>query len=959
MDPRALHIVVVPHTHWDREWYRTHEQFRVRLVALVDEVLDLLERDPAFRHFMLDGQTIAIDDYLEVRPHARARIGKLVREGRLAVGPWHVLPDEWLVSGEALIRNLRLGLAKGEALGGAMRIGYVPDQFGHVGQLPQLFASFGFPAAVLWRGVGADVDRTLFSWEGPDGTRIPVVYLMHGYGNAVNLPTEPAALAARIEGEAASLAKRSDISTLLFMNGSDHERPTPALPHALEAVRAQHLEGIDIGIGSLAEFVARALAEAPVALPRHRGELRSGLRSPLLPGCASARASQKLREFANDRLLTRYLEPLAAWLGALGGDADPETIAFAWRVALENHPHDSVCGCSIDAVHAQMETRYDRVAEIAGAQLERVTAALARHVAVPRAGYGDGAGAPLLVWNPNGAGVAGICAEIDALVPLSKSGAPRPFHLRRADGTHIPVAAEVLRPVGARHAGVFERRGVLALLPGLRREFDGLYANGIEVERRGARVHARIRLGDTPDSHFDLETERRALQALLADESIRDVAVETWQPPRMRLRFVDALPGHGLRAYRIAAGAAESADSAVATRLAEGGACIENAAWRVEVDGCGRVTLASKAHGLRIEDALVVVSEGDRGDEYNFDPLLGGVVVDRPERVRVRSIRRSAAEATLRVDATYRVPLELAPSRAARSERCVTLPVTLELRLSAGLDRIDVALEVDNTVRDQRLRLHCRAPFAPQRFEVESAFEVVERPIAPAPDSFGSPRPSEFPIGAVPQRSFATLVGASGLALTVANRGVTEVEALPGPNEQGALALTVLRAVGWLSRADLRLRPGPAGPGLATPGAQVPGPHRIEISLRLHPQGDVRRIAEAHGFAFPPLAIAGVEDGNAALTDGARLVAVDDPLVLVSAVEACAGGDAELRLVNASGDARSFRIGWGAPARSMRIVDLAGREGKTTSFSPDAANAGPIALGPWQIVTLRAVSGLR
>jgi alpha-mannosidase len=957
MDPRTLRIVVVPHTHWDREWYRTHEQFRVRLVALVDELLDLLERDPAFRHFMLDGQTIVVDDYLEVRPNARARIEKLVREGRLAVGPWHVLPDEWLVSGEALIRNLRLGLAKAEALGGAMRVGYVPDQFGHVGQLPQLFASFGFPAAVLWRGVGADIDRTLFSWEGPDGTRIPVVYLMHGYGNAVNLPTEPAALAARIQSEAESLAKRSDVSTLLFMNGSDHERPTLSLPHALEAVRAQHLEGIDIGIGSLAEFVAKALAEAPATLPRHRGELRSGLRSPLLPGCASARVSQKLREVANDRLLTRYLEPLAAWLGALGGDADPETIAFAWRVALENHPHDSVCGCSIDAVHAQMETRYDRVAEIAGAQLERVTAALARHVAVPRAGYGQGAGAPILVWNPNAAGAAGVCAEIDALVPLSKSGAPRPFHLRRADGTRLPVAAELLRPAGARHAGVFERRGVLALLPGLRREFDGLYANGIDVERRGERVHARIRLGDTPDPHFDLENERRALQELLADASIRDVAVETWQPPRLRLRFVDQLPGHGLRAYRIAAGAAECADALVAAPLPSGGAFIENAAWRVEVDGRGRVTLDSKAHRVRIEDALVVVSEGDRGDEYNFDPVPSGVVVDRPERARVRFTRRGAAEGMLRIDATYRIPRELTPARDARSERRVALPVTLELRLCAGLDRIDVALSVDNTAQDQRLRLHCRAPFAPRRFEVESAFEVAERPIAPAPDSFGSPRPAEFPIGAVPQRSFATLVGAGGLALTVANRGVAEVEAVPEPNGQGALALTVLRAVGWLSRADLRLRPGPAGPGLATPGAQVPGPHRVEVSLRLHQQDDARRIAEAHGFAFPPLAFAGVEDGSGALTDGARLVAVDDPLVLVSAVEACTGGDAELRLVNASGDARSLRIGWGAPARSLRIVDLAGREASTASFSPDSTNAGPITLGPWQIVTLRAGVG--
>jgi hypothetical protein len=953
MDPRSLRIVVVPHTHWDREWYRTHEQFRVRLVALVDGLLDLLETDPSFRHFMLDGQTIVVDDYLEVRPQARPRIEKLVREGRLAVGPWHVLPDEWLVSGEALIRNLRLGLAKADALGGSMRVGYVPDQFGHVGQLPQILAGFGLPAAVLWRGVGDDVDRTLFEWEGPDGTRLPVVYLMHSYGNAVSLPTEPTALAARIAGEAASLAKRSDVSTLLFMNGSDHEKPMPGLPRALEAVAASLPENLDVAIGSLAEFVASALAERPAELQRHRGELRSGLRAPLLPGCASARASQKQREFVNDRLLTRYLEPLASWLGALGGDADPETIAFAWRIALENHPHDSVCGCSIDAVHAQMETRFDRVAEIAGTQLERVTSGLARRLAVPRAAFGKGAGAPLLVWNPNATGLCGVDAEVDVPVDVAQNGRPRPFHLRRADGTRIPVTTALLRPAGARHSGVFERRGVLALLPGLRHEFDGLYANGIEVERRGDRIHARVRLGDTPDPYFDLDGERRVLQAMLEDASIRDVAVETWQPPRVRLRFSDEVPGCGLRAYRFAAGAAKPAPELAAVALHDGGAAIENAAWRVEIDASGSVTLHEKKLGVRIDDALSLVSEGDRGDEYNFDPVLGGVVADRLERVRVRIVRQGGAVVSLRMQGILRVPREIANTRDARAERSVALPVAFEFGLAAGLDRLDVALDVDNTARDHRLRLLFRAPFAAQRFEVESAFEVAERPIAPAPDSFGSPRPSEFPIGAVPQRTFATLAGADGLALTVANRGVAEVEAVVGQDGCGALALTVLRAVGWLSRGDLRLRPGPAGPGLATPAAQVPGPHRAEFALRLHRDDDPRRIAEAHGFAFPPLAFAGIDGAVGPPADGARIVAIEDPQIVVSAIEPRSGGDAELRLLNESGESRRVQLAWGLPHEPIRSVDFSGCDTAETSF--DEAGAGPraIALGPWQIAAMR------
>ena len=355
---RAHHLVLVPHTHWDREWYRTHEEFRYRLVRLLDGLLDLLEGDPGFPHFTLDGQTIVLDDYLEVRPEARTRLERLIRAGRLLVGPWTVLPDEWLVSGEALVRNLRLGLRRAAEFGGGMRLGYVPDQFGHVGQLPQLFAGFGLEGAVLWRGVGADVDRTLFRWQAPDGTELLTVYLIHGYGNAAHLPLDPEPLAARLRALIAAQKPHAAVPSLLLMNGSDHLEPQPGLPRALEGLA---LEEATLELGSLPGYFARARAEARGSgLPRHRGELRSGLRSPLLAGCASARMPQKRADFLNDRLLTRYLEPLAAWLGELGGDPDPGMLERAWRLALENHPHDSICGCSVDAVHREMDVRFER-----------------------------------------------------------------------------------------------------------------------------------------------------------------------------------------------------------------------------------------------------------------------------------------------------------------------------------------------------------------------------------------------------------------------------------------------------------------------------------------------------------------------------------------------------------------------------------------------------------------------
>jgi len=946
------HLILVPHTHWDREWYRTHEQFRYRLVQLLDGLLDMLEEDPDFRHFTLDGQSILIDDYLEVRPGARGRLAKLVREGRILVGPWYVLPDEWLVSGEALIRNLRLGLRTARDLGGSMNLGYVPDQFGHVGQLPQIFAGFGLEAAMLWRGVGADVEETSFLWEAPDGTSLFTVYLRYGYGNAVVLPLDSEGLAKRLREAASLLEPHSRIPTLLLMNGSDHQFPQAGLPAALErAVRS--LPGWTAEIGTLPGFVARAKRESTSDLPTHRGELRSGLRAPLLPGCASARLSQKREDFENDRLLTRYLEPLATWLSALGGEPDVEVIGLAWRIALENHPHDSICGCSVDGVHEQMESRFQRVAELAGAHLERVAWDWTRAVAVPQEGFGRGAGESLVVWNPNGAGPTEVDALIEADLPVSR-GKVKTIHLRDAEGRRIPARAELVEPGMRAYDWVFPPHVLEMLLPGLTGDFAGAYLREVRVGETGAQLTLDFRLARSP-SGFDAEPMKRAILGRLQDGRVEEVRARGRLIPRIRLRFVDDLPGHGLRVYRLAPGRArrgEDRGRLRGERRADGGVCIANDVWSVEVAADGRVSFWNQILGARIEDALWLVSEGDRGDEYNFDPVPGAVRVERPDRVRVSLGPASENEVSAVIAAKYRVPSELAPDRDARSKSSVLLPMTLRIRLVAGLDRVDVEGAVDNTARDHRLRLHVRAPFAARRFEVESAFEIAERPIDPPRDAFGSESPSEFPVGATPQRSFATLDDGQR-ALTVANRGSPEVDAVPEADGTTSLAVTLLRAVGWLSRGDLRLRPGDAGPGLATPGAQVPGLHRTELSIRLHPVDSVERVSEAHRFANPARAWIGGGPADAPLADGARLVEIDDPAVVVSAIEPRPDRRPVLRLYNASAQPRTVALRWnGSGARAIEPVDLMEQSIQDGSVSTEETRA-TLFLRPWEIATLR------
>jgi mannosylglycerate hydrolase len=183
-------VSVVPHTHWDREWYDPFQTYRLKLVRLVDDLLDLMERDTSYGHFLLDGQLAVIDDYLEICPDQEGRLRALAAAGRITVGPWYILMDEFLVSGETIVRNLQKGILRGSAFGGVMEVGYLPDMFGHVAQMPQILTQAGLEHTVVWRGVPSVVERTAFVWAAPDGSSVRAEYLVAGYGNGAALPED-------------------------------------------------------------------------------------------------------------------------------------------------------------------------------------------------------------------------------------------------------------------------------------------------------------------------------------------------------------------------------------------------------------------------------------------------------------------------------------------------------------------------------------------------------------------------------------------------------------------------------------------------------------------------------------------------------------------------------------------------------------------------------------------------
>jgi Glycosyl hydrolases family 38 N-terminal domain/Alpha mannosidase middle domain len=369
-----IRVTLVPHTHWDREWYLPFEAFLERLVEMMDGLIDLL--DAGFPHFHLDGQTAMIDDYIAVRPERAADVERLARAGKISTGPWFTQMDEFLTSGESHIRNLERGLARAAELGGRPPIGYLPDQFGHIGQMPQILTMQGIDRAVVWRGVPREIDRTVFWWESPDGSRIRTEYLAFGYflGGQFRDARDADDLAGRLRDAAERLGPMSAGDRLLVMVGADHHGPDPDLPGRIEDA-AKLTPELEARIGSLADH---AVDGSTSDVPVWRGELRSSARAHLLPNVYSARVHQKRERARIEALLERYAEPLAAMVPGLEWPADD--LDRAWQLLLWNGAHDSVCGCSHDDVARAVDARHEEAHRIAGEVVGRALVALGEQV---------------------------------------------------------------------------------------------------------------------------------------------------------------------------------------------------------------------------------------------------------------------------------------------------------------------------------------------------------------------------------------------------------------------------------------------------------------------------------------------------------------------------------------------------------------------------------------------------
>lgn len=371
---KKYHVHLVSHTHWDREWYLSFQQFRMRLVKLMDELLDIFEKEKDYRHFNLDGQTICLEDYLEIRPEKKETVMKLIKEGKIAVGPWYVLPDGFLTGSEALIRNILIGDKIANAFGGKMQVGYLPDTFGHCSQIPQIMQKACFEGVVIWRGISGEPEKlkSEFIWQAPDGTEIFTMHLSdkYGYFNIPTLPEEPVKALEALRTVFDERKKFSVCEHVLLMNGLDHYPPQPHTSNVLKAVNM--LEGeFEVIHSNITEYMNSVKASNPL-LEKIKGEFIStnmssgGAVNTVLRNVLSSRMYLKLTDFKSHRLLIRYAEPLMLQSFIENGRYDSMFLNKAWKYLVQNHPHDSICGCSIDMVHREMEMRYSWVQDITG-----------------------------------------------------------------------------------------------------------------------------------------------------------------------------------------------------------------------------------------------------------------------------------------------------------------------------------------------------------------------------------------------------------------------------------------------------------------------------------------------------------------------------------------------------------------------------------------------------------------
>ena len=729
----------VASTHWDREWYKSFQGFRFLLVKLVDHLLDLMESDPGYSYFVFDGQTVALADYLEVRPENRPRLEKLIRSGRILVGPWYTMPDERIVSGEALIRNLMRGYSDSRALGAEpMRYGYICDIFGHIAQMPQIFAGMGIDYALLGRGTNEHTHPAHFIWRAPDGSEVLAfkeqdkdgygtgreIWRATGGADGEGFDKEKVLKAGRELFEKENT--RSDVPLQLWLDCIDHQLPGRRIPEALELID-RDIPVADIVFSNFEKF-AEAQQAHREGLGVFEGELISVAKAGqddfvyLISHCLSSHYPMKLANDTCQVLLENWAEPYLAWARARGAAPAKRFLDIAWEYLIKNHPHDSICGCSIDQVHKDTEYRYDQCAMIAREVLGDCHAALA----------------------------PARDEEAGALTLTLLSASP--------------------------HAS---RRVVTA-------EFD--YPDDFQRRRLTGFTDDRVPCFDLADD------EGLAVPYQLH----RYIASEGWQAlpshgdgagggKKVKLSFEAGFDGIGARNFTVTPREKPYRD--LGTQLTAANV-MENEHLRVEVRADGAIDVTCKADRRRFEGLCLFDDTGEIGDGwFHVKPVDNQTFLSSGFPSGVSVIEDGSLVTTFRIEKTLKLPAAVDWTHLKRNAERVPVKLTLDVTLSKGAPYVECSATLENTAKDHRLRVLCPTGVEGEDYFADQPFAFVTRKRGIDRSTF------DWKENDTEERNFHGIAGVAdadgGLAI-IAGKGLHEVAVKD--DEAGTIALTLMRA---------------------------------------------------------------------------------------------------------------------------------------------------------------------
>ncbi len=792
-------IFIVPSTHWDREWYLPFQSFRTQLIHLIDRLLERLRKQDYY--FMLDGQTIILEDYFEIRPERKEELLNLIRKGKIDVGPWYILPDEWLVGQESLVRNIEMSLDLARELNiPLMNFGYLPDQFGHTRAIPQLLADLtSFSATLIWRGVGPEITTVPFIWKSHPKAKTSLFcnYMPYGYGNAAHLPDNLLELEDVINKKIDELKPFSPINTYLLMNGTDHQLPQE---HLIDLVPKLKIKNTEVKISLLNDYLQQLnerIKEENYPVPIYSGEFRSSARAPLLQDTYSARMWIKLWDNKIEDLLVHFAEPIHTYLHFLGNSEYPSSyLKLAWKWLLKNQPHDSICGCSVDQTHEEMKVRYYWAEDIANNQIKEAVELIHKEKIKSK-------DTTILAFNPTNN------SEIPSLVEFNVSTSHDVTAIKDKHGNEYAI-----QPVKTTERIIFEStmkpimiRAGLKMLPS--RKIMDIYINEVHMSESidPKTCNITIICGEEPIGEFNPQDLKDQAYELLESKKYKQFYVKAVVGSKQTYASILPLSSWSFNDLKIVEEKSSSIESSFFETSKNK---ISNQFYEVKFKSNGTLDILDKTTNTIYENQHCFEDYGDRGDEYTFGRL--GPEKPKISKVTRKIVNNGLAFCDIQQDMILETFYEVDEKREKRIGK-VKMPVTTFFRFYRDLPRIDITTTFTNTAKDHRLRVCFDMPFNSENTLTSTHFGAIKRKGSPAKyEEF-----VEQPSGIQAQKRFIRIDDEKSKAsFSLFNKGLPEVELA----SKSRVALTLIRSTGYLSRMDYPERPLHAGPYLATPGAQ-------------------------------------------------------------------------------------------------------------------------------------------